>query len=101
MQIDLKHLEYAAQIADEAVKNGPQPCALIAVADREKTLWTHVSPGADGVGLDSIFLIASITKPIVTTAATSRQSAVNRPMRETWRSLMGSLAVIWTGRNGR
>ena len=66
--IDLSHLEYAAQIADEAVKNGPQPCAVIAVADREKTLWTHVSPGADGVGLDSIFLIASITKPIVATA---------------------------------
>ena len=54
-----------AQIADEAVKNGPQPCAVIAVADSENTLWTHVSPGADGVGLDSIFLIASITKPVI------------------------------------
>ena len=68
MNIDLGHLEYAAQIADEAVKNGPQPSAVIAVANRDKTLWTHVSPGEDGVTLDSIFAIASVTKPIVATA---------------------------------
>ncbi len=68
MKIDLTHLEYAAQIADEAVKNGPQPTALIAVANRDETLWTHVSPGEDSVGLDSIFQIASITKPFVATA---------------------------------
>jgi hypothetical protein len=37
---------------------------------------------------------SEIAKPIVTT---SRQSAVNRPMRETWRSIMGSsLAVMGT-----
>ena len=29
------HLEYAAQVADDAVKNGPQPTALIAMANRE------------------------------------------------------------------
>jgi len=50
------------------VKNGPLPTAVIAVADRDKTLWTHISPGADPVLLDSIFQIASITKPIVATA---------------------------------
>jgi len=66
--IDLAHLEYAARAADEAVKNGPLPTAVIAVADRDKTLWTHISPGADPVLLDSIFQIASITKPIVATA---------------------------------
>ncbi|MEO8286871.1 MAG: serine hydrolase domain-containing protein [Chloroflexota bacterium] len=66
--MNIEHLRHAAQIADEAVKNGPQPTAVIAVADRDTTLWTHVSPGEDGVSLDSIFLIASITKPVVATA---------------------------------
>jgi CubicO group peptidase (beta-lactamase class C family) len=68
VQIDLAHLEYAAQAAGEAVQNGPLPTALIAVAGRDKTLWTHLSPGADDVRLDSIFQIASITKPVVATA---------------------------------
>jgi hypothetical protein len=37
---------------------------------------------------------AEIAKPIVMTATTSRQNAVNRPMRVVWRSLMGRLAMI-------
>src|SRR5258708_21032317 len=68
MHIDLACLQYAAGIEDEGVKNGPQPTAVIAVANRDQTLWTHVSPGEDGVRLDSIFQIASITKPFVATA---------------------------------
>src|SRR5258708_31496095 len=68
MHIDLACLQYAAGIEDEGVKNGPQPTAVIAVANRDQTLWTHVSPGEDGVRLDSIFQIASITKPLAATA---------------------------------
>jgi CubicO group peptidase (beta-lactamase class C family) len=68
MQLNLDHLQYAARVADEAVKNGPQPTAVLAVANRDETLWTHVSPGEDGVALDSIYQIASITKTFVATA---------------------------------
>ena len=66
--LDVTRLEHAAAAADAAVTGGTHPSAVIAVADSNELLWTHVAPGEDGVGLDSIFAIASITKPIVATA---------------------------------
>lgn len=58
----------AAAVADEAVRSGTHPAALIAVADRETMRWTHLAPGDERVTLDSIWLLASLTKPIVATA---------------------------------
>ena len=68
MGIDVSRLQNAARVAEDAVAHGPQPTALIAVADSRETIWTHVVPGKDGARLDSIFPLASITKPIVATA---------------------------------
>jgi CubicO group peptidase (beta-lactamase class C family) len=61
-------LRSAAEIADRAVASGSHPCALIAVADSTRTVWMHVASGEDEARLDGIFLLASITKPIVATA---------------------------------
>jgi CubicO group peptidase (beta-lactamase class C family) len=66
--IDLQRLDQAAPIIDEAVRLGPYPCAIAAVAGPEATLWTHVAPGQDNVTLGSIMPVASITKPITATA---------------------------------
>jgi CubicO group peptidase (beta-lactamase class C family) len=66
--LNKSRLEHAARVAEEAVATGPQPTALLAVANSRETIWTHVVPGNDGARLDSIFPLASITKPIVATA---------------------------------
>jgi CubicO group peptidase (beta-lactamase class C family) len=66
--LDRERLQDAVRIAEEAVRSGTHPSAVIAVADSRQTLWTHAVPGPDNVSLDSIFLVASITKPIVATA---------------------------------
>lgn len=68
MEINRERLQFIAGIAEERVMSGNMPCAVVAVANSRETLWTHVVPGEEGVGLDSIFLLASITKPIVATA---------------------------------
>ena len=65
---DEKRLRHAAAIAEAAVADGSHPTAVIAVANSRETLWTTVVPGNDGAALDSTFLLASITKPIVSTA---------------------------------
>lgn len=66
--LDKQRMRYVARIADEAVQQGKLPNIAIGCSNREQTLWTHVVPGADGVLIDSLFPIASITKPIVATA---------------------------------
>ena len=68
MEIDVERLQPIAGIAEERVQAGNMPSAVVAVANSRETVWTHVVPGSDGVGFDSIFLLASITKPIVATA---------------------------------
>lgn len=68
MGISLPHLQHIAAITEEAVRLGPAPTAVVAIANSRETVYTHVVPGKDGVALDSIFLLASITKPIVATA---------------------------------
>jgi CubicO group peptidase (beta-lactamase class C family) len=68
MPIDVIRLDLAAGLIDDAVRDGPQPTAVAAVATAHDTIWTHVAPGRDNVALDSIFLVASITKPLVATA---------------------------------
>ncbi|HEX8231710.1 MAG TPA: serine hydrolase domain-containing protein [Chloroflexia bacterium] len=68
MEINRERLQHIVDITEERVQAGNMPCAVVAVANSRETLWTHVVPGAEGVTLDSIFLLASITKPIVATA---------------------------------
>jgi serine-type D-Ala-D-Ala carboxypeptidase len=67
-QLDMDRLRVAASIADTAVRDGSHSTAIIAVADRRDVLWTHTVPGADEAALDSIFLVASLTKPIIASA---------------------------------
>lgn len=78
-KINTTQLHHAARVAEEAVQSGTHTCALIAVANSREMVWTHLLPGPDmvwthlvpgpdEVGEDSIFLLASITKPIVATA---------------------------------
>jgi CubicO group peptidase (beta-lactamase class C family) len=68
MTIDTQRLKLAAPIIDEAVRDGYYPAVVDAVADAHDTLWTHVAPGADNATFDSIFTVASITKPVTATA---------------------------------
>ena len=68
--IDPARLQRAVAVAEDAVRNGPYPSAVIAVANAETTLLTHIvsHPERAPVREDGIFLLASITKPIVATA---------------------------------
>jgi serine-type D-Ala-D-Ala carboxypeptidase len=68
MPIDVNRLALAASIIDDAVRDGPYPTVVAAVASAGETIWTHVAPGADHVALDSILPVASITKPVTATA---------------------------------
>lgn len=68
VQYDRQRMARVAQIVDEAVARGPLPSIVVAWGDREQQVWSHVAPGNDGITLESLFPIASITKPIVATA---------------------------------
>lgn len=66
--IDWERLPYVAAVARQAVESGVQPCAAMAIANAEETLWTEVISGSDIVAQDTIFLLASISKPITACA---------------------------------
>jgi CubicO group peptidase (beta-lactamase class C family) len=68
--IDTSRLHYAVAAAEAAVRDSGYPSAVIAAANAEKTFLTHVAthPERATAALDSIFLLASISKPIVATA---------------------------------
>jgi serine-type D-Ala-D-Ala carboxypeptidase len=70
VQIDPDRLHYAVAAAEAAVREGGYPSAVIAAANAERTFLTQAvaHPERAPVALDSIFLLASITKPIVATA---------------------------------
>jgi CubicO group peptidase (beta-lactamase class C family) len=70
IHINTDRLHYAVAAADTAVATGGYPSAVIAAANAERTFLTHVAthPERPPAALDSIFLLASITKPIVATA---------------------------------
>src|SRR5262245_55134990 len=71
IHVDSKRLQRAAEVAEDAVRNGPYPSAVITVANAEATILTHTvsHPGRAPAREDSIFLLASIAKPIVATAS--------------------------------
>ncbi|HET9494129.1 MAG TPA: serine hydrolase domain-containing protein [Chloroflexia bacterium] len=66
--MDLTRLALAGPIIDDAVNEGPYPAAAVAVATARETVWAHVAPGRDNAALDSIFPVASLTKPMTATA---------------------------------
>lgn len=68
VHLEKDHLRYVAAVADEAVSSGIHTCAVVSVANRHQTLWTHVVSGKDTVSLDTVFLLASISKPITAVA---------------------------------
>lgn len=68
LQYDKQRMERVIEIADEAVARDKLPSIVIACSNREQTVWSYVAPGDDGVTLESLFPIASITKPVVATA---------------------------------
>jgi CubicO group peptidase (beta-lactamase class C family) len=70
IRLDRGRLQHAVAVAEAAVRTGPYPSAVLAAANADTTFLTHVvtHPEYAPVALDSIFLIASITKPIVATA---------------------------------
>lgn len=65
---DEDRLRQVATLAEEIVRSGEYNSAVLAVANLEGVVWRHVVPGADDLSWDTIFWIASITKPIVATA---------------------------------
>ena len=65
---DMARLAHAARVADDAVAHGEHPSALIAVANGAERVWTHLTPGAAALTEQSIFLLASISKPVTATA---------------------------------
>lgn len=70
IQIDTDRLHHAVAAAEAAVRDGGYPSAVIAAANAERTFLTHVvtHPERAPASLDSIFLLASISKPIAATA---------------------------------
>jgi serine-type D-Ala-D-Ala carboxypeptidase len=70
ISIDATRLQHAVAAAEAAVQTGGYPSAVLVVANAETTILTHAvsHPERAPAALDSIFLLASITKPIVATA---------------------------------
>src|SRR5215212_359168 len=70
ISIDPTRLQHAVAAAEAAVRAGGYPSAVLAVANAKTTILTHTvsHPDYAPVTLDSIFLLASITKPIIATA---------------------------------
>ncbi len=66
--VDPSRIENAPAVAEEAVTAGDYATAVLAVANRESVMWRHVVPGNAQIAWDSIFPVASITKPVVVTA---------------------------------
>jgi CubicO group peptidase (beta-lactamase class C family) len=69
-RIDEKRLEWAFAVAREGVESGEVPSAVVAVATGDRLVDCRAFSRRDGepVATDSIFLLGSITKPIVATA---------------------------------
>ena len=63
-------LREAMALTDSLVADGSLPCAVVGVANAAGTLAIHAVPGpADPrVAADSVFFLASLTKPVVATA---------------------------------
>ena len=70
VRLDAAALDPAFALAAGQVADGTAPFVILAVADREGTIRAEAFPGpaAPGIDVDSICLLASITKPFLATA---------------------------------
>jgi CubicO group peptidase (beta-lactamase class C family) len=70
IRIDENRLKRAFAVAQEGVESGEVPSAVVAVATGSTLVdcWAFTRKDGDTVANDSIFLLASITKPILATA---------------------------------
>ncbi len=62
------HLDRACAVVREGIERKEARSAVMAVADAQEVIWLEVAAPADGseaVAADSIFLLASITKPFI------------------------------------
>lgn len=64
---DPERIRNAEIILDEIVQSGQLPSAVAALAHRDGVVWSYVIPGSDGLDWSSIFLLGSLTKPVVAT----------------------------------
>jgi len=71
VRIDLARLQWAFDLVDEGVRGRVVPSAVLAVATGREVVRCEAfaRPGGDHVAADSIFLLASLSKPILATAA--------------------------------
>lgn len=58
----------AIRIAREAVASGAHPSVVLAVAGNAGEAFQYIAPGSEGATAETIYPIASITKPILGTA---------------------------------
>jgi len=70
VQVDPARLQLAFDRVQESVQKQEVPCAVLAVANSQSTLRCQAfsREGGDQVRPDSIFMLASISKPILATA---------------------------------
>ncbi len=68
IRVNEERLTHTARVVDTAVRRGGYASAVLAVANRTEIVWQHVVAGSDPVQWDSIFSIASISKPVTITA---------------------------------
>lgn len=67
-RIDADALQRAFDVVAEQVSSGTVPSAVLAVADADGLIRMEAFSGSDEAAADSIYLLASISKPIVATA---------------------------------
>jgi CubicO group peptidase (beta-lactamase class C family) len=67
-RLDAERLQRAFDLVAEQVSDGLIPSAILGVADAEGLIRVEAVSGRDEATTDSIYLLASITKPIVATA---------------------------------
>lgn len=74
-QFDLTRLERVSTLVDEAIAAGATPGAIVVVGNAAGTVWQTVrgqravQPQAEALTLDTVFDVASLTKPVATTTA--------------------------------
>lgn len=68
IRVDHDRLKHAARVVNDAVQRGGYASAVLAVANRTEVVWQQVVGGSDPVQWNSIFSIASISKPVTITA---------------------------------
>ena len=68
MRIDPDRLQLAFDVVGKQVDAGLVPSAVLAVADAQGVIRIEAVSGTDEATTDSIYLLASITKPMVATA---------------------------------